>query len=63
MSNKLFAKEMFSKSVVKDGIFYNNFIDHTGSFKDFWKWRKESTKPDPISFPLAKNDPQFLKVQ
>ena len=62
MSNKLFAKEIFSKSIVKDGIFYNNFIDHKmASFKDFWKWRKESTKPDPISFPLAINDPQFLK--
>jgi N-acyl-phosphatidylethanolamine-hydrolysing phospholipase D len=31
------------------------------SFKEFWKWRKESTKPDPISFPLAKNDPAFLQ--
>jgi len=61
MSNKLFAKEILSKSVVKDGVFYNNFIGHTGSFKDLWKWRKESTKQDPISFPLAKNDPQFLK--
>ena len=62
MSNKLFAKAIFSKSVVKDGIFYNNYIDHKmASFKEFWKWRKESTKPDPISFPLAKNNPQFLK--
>ena len=52
MSNKLFAKEIFSKSVVKDGIFYNNYIDHKmASFKEFWKWRKESTKPDPVSFP------------
>jgi len=61
MSNKLLAKEIFNKSIIKDGIFYNNFIGHTGSFKDFWKWRKESTKPDPVSFPLAKNNPQFLK--
>jgi L-ascorbate metabolism protein UlaG (beta-lactamase superfamily) len=62
MSNKLFAKKIFSKSVVKDGIFYNNYINHKmASFKEFWKWRKESTKPDPISFPLAQNDPQFLK--
>ena len=28
MSNKLFAKEMFSKPIFKDGIFYNNYIDH-----------------------------------
>ena len=61
MSNKLFAKEILSKSVVKDGVFYNNFIGHTGSFKDLWKWRKESTKQNPISFPVVKNDPQFLK--
>ena len=62
MSNKLFAKEVFNKPIIKDGVFYNNFIGHNGSFKDFWKWRKESKKQDPISFPLAKNDPQFLKV-
>lgn len=62
MSNKLFAKEMFSKPIFKDGIFYNNYIDHKmAPFKDFWKWRKESTKPDRISFPLAKNNPTFLQ--
>jgi len=62
MSNKLFAKELFNKPVFKDGIFYNNYINHKmASFKEFWKWRKESTKPDPISFPLAKNDPAFLQ--
>ena len=54
MSKKLFAKE-FSKPLFKDGIFYNNYIDHKmASFKEFWKWRKESTKPEPISFPLIK---------
>ena len=57
MSKKLFAKE-FSKPLFKDGIFYNNYIDHKmASFKEFWKWRKESTKPSPISFPLTKNNP------
>ena len=57
MSNKLFAKEIF-----KDGIFYNNYIDHKmATFKEFWKWRKESKRPEPLSFPLVKNDPQFLK--
>ena len=62
MSNKLFAKEVFSKEILKDGIFYNNYIDHKmATFKEFWKWRKESKKPEPISFPLAKNDPKFLK--
>ena len=62
MSNKLFAKEIFSKPKFKDGIFYNNYIDHKmASFKEFWKWRKESNRPEPISFPLAKNDPIFLQ--
>ncbi len=62
MSNKLLAKEIFNKPVFKDGIFYNNYISHKmASFKEFWKWRKESTKPEPISFPLVKNDPRFLQ--
>ena len=61
MSKKLFAKE-FSKPLFKDGIFYNNYIDHKmASFREFWKWRKESTKPSPISFPLTKNNPTFLQ--
>ncbi len=62
MSNKLLAKEVFSKEIFKDGIFYNNYIDHKMiTFKQFWKWRKESKKPEPMSFPLAKNDPTFLQ--
>ena len=62
MSNKLLAKEVFSKEIFKDGIFYNNYIDHKmTTFKQFWKWRKESKKPEPMSFPLAKNDPIFLQ--
>ena len=62
MSNKLLAKEVFSKEIFKDGIFYNNYIDHKmTTFKQFWKWRKESKKPEPMSFPLAKNDPTFLQ--
>ncbi len=62
MSNKLFAKEIFNKPIVKNGIFYNNYINHKmASFKEFWKWRKESNRPEPISFPLAQNDPIFLK--
>ena len=62
MSNKLLAKEVFSKEIFKDGVFYNNYIDHKmTTFKQFWKWRKESKKPEPMSFPLAKNDPKFLQ--
>ena len=62
ISNKLFAKEIFSKAIFKDGIFYNNYINHKmATFKEFWKWRKESKKPEPLSFPLANNDPKFLQ--
>ena len=31
------------------------------TFKEFWKWRKGSKKPEPLSFPLANNDPNFLR--
>ena len=62
ISNKLFAKEIFSKAIFKDGIFYNNYINHKmATFKEFWKWRKESKKPEPLSFSLANNDPKFLQ--
>ena len=62
ISNKLFAKEIFSKAIFKDGIFYNNYINHKmATFKEFWKWRKESKKREPLSFPLANNDPKFLQ--
>ena len=43
-------------------IFYNNYINHKmATFKELWKWRKESKKPEPLSFPLANNDPKFLQ--
>ena len=62
MTNKLLANEIFKPSVLKDGIFHNNFISHNvNSFKKFLQWRKESKKSDPITFPLVKNDPEFLK--
>ena len=62
MSNKLIANQIFKSSLFKDGIFHNNFISHNvSSFKKFLQWRKESKKPDPITFPLAKNNPVFLK--
>ena len=58
---KLFASEALTPFNLKDGIFINNFIDHRKSLKEFWKWRKESNRPDPISFPLAQNDPPYLR--
>ena len=58
---KLFANEVLTPFNLKDGIFINNFIDHRKSFKEFWKWRKESKRPEPITFPLAQNDPSYLK--
>ena len=62
--NKLISKQVFQKSNFKDGIFLNNYLPYDQkSSKDFWKWRKErkEIKIDPISFPLAKNDLEFLQ--
>jgi len=58
---KLFANEILKPFNIENGVFVNNFIGHRKSFKDFWKWRKESKRPDPISFPLAHNDVQYLQ--
>ena len=62
--NKMISKQVFQKSNFKDGIFLNNYLPHDEkSSKDFWKWRKErkEIKIEPISFPLAKNDLNFLQ--
>ena len=64
MPNKLISKQVCQKSNFKDGIFLNNYLPYDQkSSKDFWKWRKErkEIKIDPISFPLAKNDLEFLQ--
>jgi N-acyl-phosphatidylethanolamine-hydrolysing phospholipase D len=58
---KIFASEILKPFNLENGIFVNNFIRHQKSFKDLWKWRKEAkNRPDPISFPLIKNDPNYL---
>ena len=64
LSNKTFSSQIIKITNFKNGIFVNNYIEPgLSSFKDFWKWRKESKdfKPNPVTFPLVKNNPDFLK--
>ena len=48
---------------LSDGSFKNNYLDSIlKPFSKFLKWRWTRKSPDPIRFPLAKNDPDFLKT-
>ena len=55
------ANSLFKPFNLVDGVFVNNYVSHKSSFKDFWKWRRESSKPEPIAFPIVENDPEYLK--
>lgn len=45
-----------------DGEFRNNFIGQINKpFSDLMKWRRESPEHPLLTFPLAKNDPAFLR--
>lgn len=59
--SKVIANEFLKPFKMENGVFVNNFISHRKSFKDFWKWTKESKKPELLKFPLAKNNPDYLK--
>ena len=61
LKTKIMANSLFKPFNMEDGIFLNNYVMHKSSFKDFWKWRKESNKPQPINFPVVKNNPSYLK--
>jgi len=61
VKTKIMANSIFKPFNLENGIFVNNYISHKNNFKDFWKWRIESKKPAPIEFPLAKNNPKYLK--
>ena len=55
-------KEKKPKHHLPNGSFQNNYIESADkSFLDFIKWRFESETHEPITFPLARNDPYFLK--
>jgi hypothetical protein len=46
-----------------DGTFKNNYLDSIlKPFSKFLKWRWTRISPDPIRFPFAKNDPDYLIV-
>jgi len=61
LKTKIMAKSLFKPFNLEDGIFVNNYVSHRNSFKDFWRWRMESKKPQSISFPIANNNPEYLK--
>ena len=45
-----------------DGTFKNNYLDSIDKpFSAFLKWRWNRVLPEPVAFPLAENDPVFLK--
>ena len=49
---------------LSDGSFKNNYLDSIlKPFSKFLKWRWTRTSPDPIRFPFAKNDSDFLKTK
>ena len=57
----LSAKTMKSHHLA-DGTFKNNYLDSVDkSFTAFLKWRWNRVSPEPVVFPLAENDPVFLK--
>ena len=64
ISNQLNSKQTNQKSNKKDDIFENNYLHYNKkTSKDFWKWRKErkDINIEPVSFPIAKNDLNFLQ--
>jgi len=45
-----------------DGTFRNNYLESTDkSFSSFLKWKWNRVAPEPVAFPMADNDPEFLK--
>jgi Predicted Zn-dependent hydrolases of the beta-lactamase fold len=45
-----------------DGTFKNNYLGSIEKpFSELFKWRWNRVNPEPLAFPLAENDPSFLK--
>ena len=56
------SKPMPKKHHLPDGTFRNNYLESIDKpCTDLIKWRWNAERTDPISFPLAQNDPAFLK--
>ena len=50
------------KHHLPDGTFRNNYLPSINKpFADLFKWWWTGEKPEPIRFPLSKNDPAFLQ--
>ena len=45
-----------------DGTFKNNYLESIDKpFSKLLKWRWNRVAPEPVAFPMAENDPDFLK--
>ena len=45
-----------------DGTFRNNYLESIEKpFSKLLKWRWNRVAPEPVAFPMAENDPEFLK--
>ena len=45
-----------------DGTFKNNYLESIDKpFSKLLKWRWNRVAPEPVAFPMADNDPEFLK--
>ena len=45
-----------------DGTFRNNYLESIDKpFSKLLKWRWNRVAPEPVAFPMADNDPEFLK--
>ena len=45
-----------------DGTFKNNYLESIDKpFSNLLKWRWKRVDPEPVAFPMAENDPDFLK--
>ena len=61
-SENVAIKKKIPKHHLPNGSFQNNYIGSADkSFFDLIKWKFEAETPDPITFPLARNDPYYLK--
>ena len=57
----LYSKTLKSHHLT-DGTFKNNYLDSIDKpFSELLKWRWNRVNPEPVAFPLAENDPSFLK--
>ena len=60
--NLLLSAQNMKSHHLADGTFKNNYIDSIDKpFSELLKWQWNRVSPEPLAFPLAENDPVFLK--